>query len=80
MTIDRGQHPITSDVKLSILVQMGSLDVLLHNEGSQMIIMLVGCHDILDILEIRCHCNAISSVSVFTRLNNPDIQSLLSVL
>lgn len=41
MTVNRGQHPVATDVKLPILVQLWPLYVLLQNKSFLMILVHV---------------------------------------
>lgn len=68
----RGQG-VESNVEFAILVEQGSLAVLLDNVGALLAIHDVVAHDLLDLGEVLAHGDAAATVCILARLDNPQV-------
>ena len=71
-TIDECLHSKAPNVKLSLVVQSGSLNIFLHNERFLLIIVAL-TQDAFDFFQCWAHSYSITAVRIFSRFNNPDV-------
>jgi len=65
------EESVSSDIKLSVLVQKGFFDVLLDDIRSLFPVDICIFAEVLDVVKVFRHLNSCSLVSVFSWLNDP---------
>lgn len=69
-SIDTCKHSKAPDIEFPSLKQSRLLNIFLNDKGS-MHIKTALTDNLLDFLQLACHCDANASVSILARLNNP---------
>ena len=74
-SVYRGHHDVVAQVELSAVVQQGSLDVGLDDEGAvtAVWVFLSLFEDGFDLLESEAHLDAVAAIAVLSGLDNPGI-------
>ena len=69
-----GNHPVASEVKLTIRNQQRIINVLLDNVCLFFLVSAMCCLDqVLDLIHLLAHIDSVASVSIFPRLYYPHI-------
>ncbi len=74
-TIELADHHVVADVKLAPLVEEGTIDVQLHDEGllCAVVVSSFAFHDGIQLVDLIDDCDAIAAVSQLSWLHYPDI-------
>lgn len=70
--IDQSEHAEAPNVELSLVVEGGPLDILLHDERLLLVVVALA-QDAFDFAKGRADCDTVASVRVFSRLDYPDV-------
>jgi hypothetical protein len=75
MIIIEGKECETPDIKFSFIIEEGSFKIFLYNIGfwDSVIMEIFLVYKLSDFSEFLHNNNAVSSISAFTRFNDPDI-------
>ena len=72
--VNAGQHSIDSEIEFSLVHQKRVVDVLLNYEGA--VLSGFSLNNLLYLFHVFDNLDALASVSVFTRLDDPQIYSI----
>ncbi len=74
-SVDTRQHHVVADVELSLLVQQWALYVALDDVcfGTAIGVLFLFLDNVLNLFQSQAHLNAIASVGVFPRFDNPGV-------
>jgi hypothetical protein len=70
----RNRH-IMSNIKFSFLIEQGPIDIQLHNEGllRAVVVGALGFEDGIEFVDLVDDCDAVATVGVLARFNDPDV-------
>jgi hypothetical protein len=77
ITVNRGKHPIATNVKFSTLVELRPLNIFLQDKGTMMEIIHICCKDFFDLIESRTNLDAIASVCVLAGFDYPYVINVI---
>ena len=80
VSVDRSCHSVAANVEFTILVEKGSLNVLLDDVAALVAVHLLCLDQLLDVVEVTADLDTTASVGVLARLDDPKIVAVAGIL